>query len=126
MIKDTSGTLEIVHVKGHQDNKKKETHRLTWQVQLNIIADSLATQAKYRLFYRRQKKFEPLIPAEVYLLIEERPVTRAYQDEINSALSSPDLQDHMIQKYSWHTTTPGTINWKLGGQIYVKLDKYAQ
>eukprot|EP00957_Ditylum_brightwellii_P042120 3190100-Ditylum_brightwellii.AAC.1 len=65
--------------------------QLTWQAQLNIIADSLATQAKYRLFHRRQKTFEPLLAAEAYLLIEGRLVTQVYQDEINSALSSPDL-----------------------------------
>ena len=118
--------MEIIQVKGHQDNKKKETSCLTWQAQLNIIADSLATRAKYKLFKRRQQKCALLLPVEAYLLIEDRPVTRAYQDEINSALSSPDLCDHMIKKYLWHTTTPDTINWELGGQIYVQLDKYAQ
>eukprot|EP00957_Ditylum_brightwellii_P039048 2951196-Ditylum_brightwellii.AAC.1 len=114
IMQELTGEMEIIHVKGHQDNKKKETPRLTWQAQLSIIVDSLATRAKYKLFYRRQKKCALLIPAEAYLLIEERPVTRAYQDEINSALSLPDLCDHMIQKYSWHTTTPDTINWELG------------
>eukprot|EP00957_Ditylum_brightwellii_P183007 13939339-Ditylum_brightwellii.AAC.1 len=62
--------------------------------------------------------FEPLLSAEAYPLIEGRPVTQTYQDEINAALSSPALQEHMIQKYSWHTTTPDTIDWELGGQIY--------
>eukprot|EP00957_Ditylum_brightwellii_P055527 4207873-Ditylum_brightwellii.AAC.1 len=55
-----------------------------------------SNKSKYMLFHQRQKMLKPLILAEAYLLIEGRPVTRAYQDEINAALSSPDLRDHMI------------------------------
>ena len=55
LLQELPGEMEIIHVKGHQDNKKNKISRLTWQAQLNIIADSLATRAKYKLFQRRQK-----------------------------------------------------------------------
>ena len=50
IIQETPGPLEIAHVKGHQDIKRKEIPCLTWQAQLNIIADNIATKAKYILF----------------------------------------------------------------------------
>ena len=86
----------------------------------------LGNKSKIQTIPKTTKKCALLLPAEAYLLIEDQPVTRAYQDEINSALSLPDLCDHMIKKYLLHTTTPDTINWELGGHIYVQMDKYAQ
>ena len=125
-IKEIPGDLIITHVKGHQDRKLPTLRTLTWQAQLNVIADDLATQAKMILFQRRRKTFEPLLPAEVYLFIQKQPVLKSYKDEINSALSSQDLRDHLVTKYKWHQSTPDTINWEPGGQIFQKMDKYAQ
>jgi hypothetical protein len=125
ILQDIPGEIEIHHVKGHQD-KKKQKNRRTWQEQLNIIADHLATKAKYRVYNKRQQQNLLLDPAEAYLLIGKKPVTRAYKDNINSALTSPELRKHMLKKYGWKTTIPDMINWELGGLIYAKMDKYAQ
>jgi hypothetical protein len=84
-IKEIPGSLTVTHVKGHQDRKIKTLRTLTWQAQLNVIADDLATQAKMILIQRRRKTFEPLLSAEAYLLIQNQPVLKSYKDEINTA-----------------------------------------
>ena len=38
-------TLQVTHVRGHQDTKKTGT--LTWLEHLNVRADTLATKARY-------------------------------------------------------------------------------
>jgi hypothetical protein len=35
-------TLELHHVRSHQDKKQRKTHLLPWEAQLNIVCDKLA------------------------------------------------------------------------------------
>eukprot|EP00957_Ditylum_brightwellii_P027470 2076878-Ditylum_brightwellii.AAC.1 len=75
------GEIQVKHVRGHQDDKKTGTKKLTWVDKLNIRADQLATKARFKALQSSPPKFIPCKEAKAYLFINGKPITRNIQRE---------------------------------------------
>jgi hypothetical protein len=67
-------TVQFIHVKSHQDDDT-EIHLLTWDAQMNVHADHLATD--YLENYAEPSKIIPFIrPSQASLTINSETITR--------------------------------------------------
>eukprot|EP00957_Ditylum_brightwellii_P133887 10209603-Ditylum_brightwellii.AAC.1 len=76
------------------NKKRPKKKKLSWETQLNIRADALATQAYHILRKRKKNKatFHPLPAAKIYLHIQDTFVLSKHQDAINTAWCYKDLE----------------------------------
>jgi hypothetical protein len=106
-------TIELSHVKGHQDDKipYKDLPR---EAQLNVQADALCTN----------QLNEPADPAAGYrnfsanptsLLINGEYITAKYTKCLRSAYLSQDLRKLMVKNFQWKPTTPELVWWDVHG-----------
>eukprot|EP00957_Ditylum_brightwellii_P121657 9277824-Ditylum_brightwellii.AAC.1 len=101
-LKDMDVKIESLHIKGHQDSRKKFTLPqlvnkatevgLTWQARPNIIADKLANIAKQQLRKDQKCEFTILPHAKAYLFIKGKPITRKIQTALPKAETKEDLK----------------------------------
>eukprot|EP00957_Ditylum_brightwellii_P211626 15366393-Ditylum_brightwellii.AAC.1 len=101
------------HVYGHQDtrnrpnlmampntphkNKMNKSKKLTWEAQLNIRADELATQALNNIVHTTPSKttFHYIPQAKIYLTINNKPILSHITHAITTAWTLPDLLKHL-------------------------------
>ena len=96
--------LQVYHVKGHQENKKKN---LTWAERLNTEADKLAREA-----YTKPQTCGYLPTGyEILLYINGNRITTKISKEILRAATTPDLRDYYTKKYKWTDESLDQMDW---------------
>jgi hypothetical protein len=108
---------QYIHVKSHQDANKGEN--LSYEAQLNIMADELATQ-------QRRQMTEPLIEKDSLgsvLKLDGTPITRDSQRWLlgYSSRGIPIIE-YYRRKFSWTKKTFHTIAWDIQRSVLKKLE----
>jgi hypothetical protein len=87
LINTLSISFQYLHVKSHQDDDT-EIHLLPWAAQMNVQADSLATD--FLDNYAEPSKLVPFIPAsQASLSIHGETITRRFATRLRQADNSP-------------------------------------
>ena len=97
--------LQVQHVKGHQDTKKKT---LTPQEKLNIQADKLAEEA------HNMPQMSGYTPTgyTVLLYINGNRITTKITKEILQAATTPEIRQYYMNKYKWNEVTLQNMDWE--------------
>jgi hypothetical protein len=98
----------FIHVKSHQDSGK-DIDKLTFNAQLNILADALATQ-------QREEMPRPISKATTnfcHLVINNKYITRDTKKQIIQEAGKIPIQNHYHGKYGWSASTFESIHWEL-------------
>jgi hypothetical protein len=127
-ILDIIATLSISfkysHIKSHQDDAT-EVHLLPWAAQMNVHADSLATE--YLDNYSARSATVPFIPAsQASLTIDGVTITRRYAQSLRQAASSPRICKKLMARNNWTLQTFRSINWEVPGKALETLEHSAQ
>ena len=108
--------LQVLHVFGHQDTKKKS--RLSWLEQLNARADQLATLERYHLGLRKFSDLQTWFPAsKLQLYIGNVPIHKHMLSEIHIAMTSDKYISYLMHKFQWQGSTYKEIDWNLRQMI---------
>jgi hypothetical protein len=111
--------IPSIHVKGHQDDNKSPIENLSYESQLNIKADALATKA-----WEQNKCGHPFIhypDSKCSLIIDKAAVTRAFRPTMRKAYSSQEIRQYLTTKYEWRQDTCTTIDWYSHGSAIEAL-----
>jgi hypothetical protein len=108
-IRTLDTEIPSIHVKGHQDDDDTPIEQLSYESQLNIKADLLATKA-----WQQYRCGHPLVhyPAsKCSLIIDNEAITRSYRTTMRKAYSSQEIRQYLTKKYKWKKETCTTIDW---------------
>ena len=112
------------HVKGHQDDEM-EIACLSWEAQLNVRADALATEAK--------DKIDSYVPPEgIYmhsnamLFIDGKMRTKHYAKAIQRASTTGNLRQYLEKKFQWEPGVCDDIDWFAFKQGFQRLTMIQQ
>jgi hypothetical protein len=113
--------LDITHVPGHQD-KKRKFHQLNQKEQMNVRADELATEAmETGDIEKTQQMFEEFPAAECQLYIQGQPIHgnagKAARDEYHIL----QYRKYMIKNLGWSDEQFDAIDWKATGKAMKKF-----
>jgi hypothetical protein len=117
-IKELDIDIHTKHVKGHQDDDKTYD-QLSYEAQLNIQADRLATQAWQTYFCAHPHVHYP--DSRCTLYINNAAVNRAYRSYMRRAYSSHDAREYLMDKYKWDVETCEGIDWYSHGTALKSL-----
>jgi hypothetical protein len=95
-----------VHVKSHQDRKQK-TGRLSYDAQLNCLADELATQQNKKMKHPYTKQY----PNCAHLKINNMIVTRESKAWLMDAAGKIPIQQYYHDRYKWTSVVFDSIHW---------------
>jgi hypothetical protein len=112
-LRHIPGTL--VHVKSHQD-EAKETKTITFDAQLNIIADALATQQRDNM----QKPVTKVQGDHCHLVIKDRFITRDSQRWLLQKAGEIPIQSYYQKKYGWTSSVFNSIHWEMQHKVLLK------
>jgi exonuclease III len=102
--------IKFVHIKGHQDSKKKKED-LPFRARLNIYADALATKARRTL--PASLRIVPFIPAcEAHLILDGRSITHHFPREIRIHCNRTALFQYFFNHFGWTRATIEDIDWQ--------------
>lgn len=106
----TSGfEYEIEHVKGHQ----KQTQSTSYESKLNTEADKLATKAQKLQRQRKSTETHSMYPAATaHLTIQKQLVMKNVYKTVIQTCGTPQLEQHLINRYNWTSQTLNIIWWK--------------
>eukprot|EP00957_Ditylum_brightwellii_P129193 9853711-Ditylum_brightwellii.AAC.1 len=90
--------------RGHKNTKTSKKKNITWEAQLNIKADNLATRAQIKLQKAKNAKhtFYPLPAARIYLTLNKSIILSRHKEAIIEAWCYKDYEKHLKQKYQWN------------------------
>ena len=124
ILASLSISFHFIWVKSHQDDDT-EVHLLPWTTQMNIHADSLATD--YLDNYADPSKIVPFIPAsQASLSIRGVTITRRFAQQLRQAANSPRLRKRLMNRNGWNYNTFRTINWDVPGKTLNTMENSAQ
>jgi enamine deaminase RidA (YjgF/YER057c/UK114 family) len=98
----------LVHVKSHQDNEK-EMSALSFDAQLNIMADAMATQQRDRM----SKPITRVTGDHCHLVIKDRYITRDSKTWLIRKSGEIPIQHYYREKYGWSISVFSSIHWEL-------------
>jgi hypothetical protein len=108
--------VTVHHVKGHQD-RARTVASLSLPAQLNVEADSLATDFNAALTHPL-----PVIPFDpatrILLTIGQKTVTSHIRSQIRYQMHHHPLADLIRQRYKWTVPVFRSVDFKSGGLIY--------
>eukprot|EP00957_Ditylum_brightwellii_P196709 14987586-Ditylum_brightwellii.AAC.1 len=107
------------HVKGHQSGAN-----LTWEAQLNNMADELATEARNSINLNMPKQVDLFPASKVLLIINRKVILCQYHQAIQNAITSQDLWKDMEDCFQWNTTTREKVDWATHGRLLTGLHFY--
>jgi hypothetical protein len=120
LIKTLHISFQYLHVKSHQDDSM-EIHLLPWAAQMNVHADSLATD--FLANYAEPSKLVPFIPAsQASLTIHGETITRRCASRLRQAANSPRICQHLMARNDWTYATFRSINWEASGKAMNTLE----
>jgi hypothetical protein len=102
--------ITLQHIKGHQD-RTTPYHELPLLAQLNVDADSKATQFQAQHGAPRPH-IEPNARTQAFFFTSEGTITARYTSEIYTATSAPPLRQYLQQRNNWTASTMTSINWE--------------
>jgi hypothetical protein len=117
-IKELDIELETQWVKGHQDDHRDHT-QLSYESQLNIQADILATSAWQEYACHLPHVHYPASQCTLY--INGEAVNRAYRSYMRRAYASHDAREYLMTKYKWDFETCEGIDWYSHGTAIKSL-----
>ena len=110
--------IRLQFVKGHQDDTV-EFQRLPLLAQLNVEADSLATE--FQTTFGGDRPFVILSPRVGALLqFQSGTVTSNYASALRSESGRAPLQEHIQQRNEWSSSTMTSIHWEAHGSALCK------
>lgn len=118
-IRTLDTEIPSIHVKGHQDDDDTPIEHLSYESQLNIKADLLATKA-----WQQNKcghKFVHYPASRCSLIIDNEAITRSYRTTMRKAYSSQEIRQYLTTKYKWQKETCTTIDWYSFGSAIASL-----
>jgi hypothetical protein len=104
--------VELKWVKGHQDSKKP-FDSLSREAQLNVIADSLASEFHNSedQTLRSRPNTPPPPMCRASLLIRNHRITSNHKQHLREASLLPALIGYIIQRNDWHPDTWHSVDW---------------
>jgi hypothetical protein len=124
LINTLSISFQYLHVKSHQDDDT-EIQLLPWAAQMNVHADSLATD--FLDNYAKPSKLVPFIPpSQASLTIHGETITRRFATRLRHAANSPRLCKHLMAKNDRSLNTFRSINWDVPGNALHTLENSAR
>jgi hypothetical protein len=96
----------FTHIKSHQDRVKTDKP-LSFQAQLNIMADELATRQREKMTAPRTQVTTPF----KHLIIDGVNITRDSQKWLLDTASRIPIQQYYYEKHKWNSSTFQNINW---------------
>jgi hypothetical protein len=113
-------TVQFIHVKSHQDDNT-EIHLLTWDAQMNVHADHLATD--YLENYAEPSKIIPFIrPSQASLTINGETITRRFASRLRLTASGPNIERQLKLRNNWTHSTFQSINSKVPGKALTTME----
>lgn len=107
------------HVKGYQDDNEA-VECLSWESQLNVQADALATAAKDRIqFYAPPEGI--YMQSNAMLFIDGTMRTKNYAKAIQRASTTGNLQQYLEKKFQWELGVCDDIDWFAFKQGFQRL-----
>jgi hypothetical protein len=103
--------LEFCHVKSHQTSSKP-FDKLPIPVQMNIIADQLASEQ----MTNSTKPTETYVHYS-YLKIKGAHITRNSKEQILEEASRIPIQQYYYEKYRWTSDTFHSVNWEVQRKV---------
>jgi hypothetical protein len=98
-----------------------EIHLLPWAAQMNVHADSLATDFLDNC--AEPAKLVPFIPAsQASLTIHGETITRRCASGLCQAANSPRICQHLMARNDWTYATLRSINWEAPGKAMNTLE----
>jgi lipopolysaccharide export system protein LptC len=102
----------IAHVKSHQD-EGQNNKILTFDAQLNIIADALASQQREHM----QKPVTKVSGNHCHLTIKDKYITRDSKKWLLQKAGEIPIQHYYQKKYGWSHSVFESINWELQHKV---------
>ena len=115
--------IEILHVRGHQDQKANAP--LTWLENLNIRADAIATSARNDcppLTIKQQCAWHP--SGAIQLFINKVPINKRMKTIIHQSLTSDSYINYLRNKFQWDHYAYNEIDWHQKQQICKLIPAY--
>lgn len=107
-------SLQIQHVRGHQDRRVAYRHLVGLLAHLNVDADDLANK-----FQRDHGAIRPYVllteGARVHLVTPKGSITSNYKKAIRYQATYGPLTKYIQARNGWTTATPESINWQAHG-----------
>ena len=101
-----------IHVKGHQDNHAP-TNELSWEAQLNVYADRLATEALMaQLGDDQPATCLPLPGCNSFLIHHSQCTMSKYKQTLHNAIPEKDFKECMKGRFKWDQETLESVNWE--------------
>jgi hypothetical protein len=123
-IKASGLRIKLQWVKGHQDRNAPPGKILTQEAQLNIIADSLASEYIKELNNLPAPLVQTptMLPStNARLLLGRSPITSNHKLHIRTASNLPALQAYILRRNDWTRETWDSIEWDSHTRALSKL-----
>jgi hypothetical protein len=102
----------LIHVKSHQDDGK-ENCELTFDAQMNIMADAMATQQRDQM----SKPVTRVLGDHCHLVIKERYITRDSKTWLLQKSGEIPIQNYYQEKYGWSYPVFHLIHWEIQHKV---------
>jgi hypothetical protein len=96
------GKINYVHIKGHQD---KLNNKLSFEAQLNILADELANEGMKLGLPDHYK----LPSTKAMLFMDNLAVCKEHKKVLKESYHSMDMRKYYQEKYDWKDKTTDNI-----------------
>jgi ribonuclease HI len=113
--------IQIMHIKGHQDSRNP--NNITWEAQLNITADSLATEHRWDMM---SPAVEVSNTTDGMLVIEGKAITRDINQQLWQEASKLPIREYYKERYGWSHQLFDKINWKAQQAALIKFSTQDQ
>jgi ribonuclease HI len=102
----------LVHVKSHQDDGK-DNSKLTFDAQMNIMADAMATQQRDQM----SKPVTRVTGNHCHLIIKDRYITRDSKTWLLQKSGEIPIQKYYQDKYGWPHSVFNSIQWEIQQKV---------
>lgn len=110
--------MPIQHIKAHQD-KDKCFEDLSWEAQLNVTADALATSMSQQSYYNIPYSIFPT--TKIQLRLDDQAITSNYKECLRTAYLTQDMHEYYQQKFNWESSVVDDIWWDTFGNTIKRL-----
>jgi hypothetical protein len=113
--------VNFIHVRSHQDTGKNP-NKLSYDAQLNCMADELARQQNLTMTKPYTKRY----PDYIHLKINDTIITRESKKWLRDHASRIPIQQYYSQKTGWSTQIFNTIHWSAQQAVMSRYDSNDQ
>jgi hypothetical protein len=113
------GKIHYIHIKGHQD---KGNNKLSFEAELNILADTLANEG----MNMHQMDYFKMPTTKTMLFLHGQPVCKNHKQVLKDAHQSADMRVYFQEKYGWSDKLIENIWWLIVGKAFPNFNASVQ